>query len=47
MLDLSPFQHTPLVPAAELTVAPLLVLLGVAALLVAAGFTGLLRRDIG
>jgi ABC-2 type transport system permease protein len=45
--DVSPFQHVPQLPAADLTVAPLLVLTAVAAGLTAAGLAGLRRRDIG
>lgn len=47
LLDLSPFRHAPRPPVDELTVLPLAVLLGCAALLTAAGFAGLRRRDIG
>ena len=45
--DLSPFEHLPEAPAAELTVAPPVILTAVAAALVLAGFAGLRRRDIG
>jgi ABC-2 type transport system permease protein len=44
--DLSPFQHIPLVPSEDLDVVPLVVLLGVAAALLAAGAAGLRRRDL-
>jgi ABC-2 type transport system permease protein len=44
---LSPFEHTPLVPAEGLTVAPLLALAAVAAGLTLAGDHGFRRRDIG
>jgi ABC-2 type transport system permease protein len=45
--DLSPFTHTPALPADALTLTPLLVLTGLAALGVAFGLVGLKRRDIG
>lgn len=45
--DLSPFTHTPSVPADSLAPAPLLVMTALAALGVAAGLAGLRRRDIG
>ncbi len=45
--DVSPFQHVPQLPAADLTVLPLAVLLAVAVGLTAAGAVGLRRRDIG
>jgi ABC-2 type transport system permease protein len=45
--DVSPFQHTPAVPAAGFTVLPLVVLLGIGGGLTALGFAGLRRRDIG
>jgi ABC-2 type transport system permease protein len=44
--DLSPFQHVPLVPAHDLRLAPLGVLVLVAAAFVALGLVGLRRRDI-
>jgi ABC-2 type transport system permease protein len=47
VMDVSPFAHVPRVPAAELTVTPLVWLLAVAAVLFVAGFAGLRRRDIG
>jgi ABC-2 type transport system permease protein len=43
----SPFVHTPRVPLDDLTVPPLLALTLIAAALVAAGYAGLRRRDIG
>jgi ABC-2 type transport system permease protein len=43
----SPFAHTPQVPLADLSVAPLLVVGLIAAALTAAGCAGLRRRDIG
>ncbi|MFI5052755.1 MAG: ABC transporter permease [Acidimicrobiia bacterium] len=45
--DVSPFQHVPQLPAADLTLAPLLVLTAIAAVLTVAGLVGLRRRDIG
>ena len=45
--ELSPFQHTPAVPAASLEVAPLAALAVLAAVLIVAGLGGLRRRDIG
>jgi len=44
---LSPFEHTPLVPAAELTTYPLLIMGAIAAALTCIGVVGLRRRDIG
>jgi ABC-2 type transport system permease protein len=46
LLDLSPFSHTPALPAADLTLAPIASLLVVAALLLGAGVTAFRRRDI-
>ncbi len=43
----SPFAHIPQVPLADLTPVPLIVVALLAALLVAAGYTGLRRRDLG
>jgi len=43
----SPFAHTPRVPLDPLAVTPLLVIALLAATFVAAGYTGLRRRDIG
>nr|BFE73570.1 hypothetical protein GCM10020092_068710 [Actinoplanes digitatis] len=43
----SPFAHTPQVPLDNLGVAPLLVIGLVAASLVAVGYAGLRRRDLG
>ena len=44
--DLSPYAHVPLLPAADLAVAPLLVLTAVAAALTAVGIAGFRRRDV-
>jgi ABC-2 type transport system permease protein len=46
VVDLSPFSHVPAVPAAEVTVLPIVSLIVVAALLFAVGVTGFRRRDI-
>ena len=46
-LDLSPFQHVPAMPVADLDVVPLAALTLVAAALTAAGFAGFRRRDVG
>jgi ABC-2 type transport system permease protein len=47
VMDGSPFTHTPALPGEELTPAPLLVLLAVAAVGTVTGAAGLRRRDIG
>ncbi|MDP8907620.1 MAG: ABC transporter permease, partial [Chloroflexota bacterium] len=47
VMDLSPFSHIPQVPATSLTMAPLAVLTGIAAVLAAVGLFGFQRRDIG
>ena len=47
VLNISPFAVTPGLPVAALTVAPLLWLVGVAAVLTVAGLLGFRRRDIG
>ncbi len=47
MLDVSPFEHVPQLPAADFTLLPLLVLTAAAVGLTAAGMAGLRRRDIG
>lgn len=44
--DLSPYSHIPLLPAADLTVAPLIVLTAIAAGLTAVGLIGFRRRDV-
>ncbi|MGH8872284.1 MAG: hypothetical protein ACRDWS_09935 [Acidimicrobiia bacterium] len=45
-LNLSPFSHVPMFPAAEIDPLPLVVLLVIAAALVAAGLVGFRRRDL-
>jgi ABC-2 type transport system permease protein len=45
--ELSPFERTPALPAAGLTILPLAVLTGLAAVLILGGLGGLRRRDIG
>ncbi len=47
IMNLSPFQHTPQLPAAGFTPTPLLVQLAVAAALTAIGIAAFRRRDIG
>ena len=46
VLDLSPFQHVPQLPAADFSAAPLLALSAVAAALIALGAGAFRRRDI-
>jgi len=45
-VNLSPFQHTPALPADDLTMAPLLAMTAVAAGLVFIGFASFRRRDL-
>ena len=45
--DLSPFQHTPQLPAGDLIIAPLAVLAATAAALTAAGLLAFRQRDVG
>jgi ABC-2 type transport system permease protein len=47
VVDLSPFQHTPQLPAADMTILPVAVLTAVAAGLTTVGLTAFRRRDIG
>lgn len=47
LIDLSPFQHVPPLPAAELTAVPLVILTAVAAGMVVLGVAGFARRDVG
>jgi ABC-2 type transport system permease protein len=46
MLDLSPYEHVPGLPADDFSAAPLLALSAVAAALTAAGLLGFARRDL-
>jgi ABC-2 type transport system permease protein len=45
-MDLSPFTHIPALPGADFTLLPILVLSGMVAALLWAGFGGFARRDI-
>ena len=45
--DLSPFERVPQLPAARLTILPLVVITAIAAGLTLVGLGGLRRRDIG
>ena len=47
IVNVSPFQHVPAVPAAPAQALPIVVLLSCAAVLVAVGSAGIRRRDIG
>ena len=47
LLDLSPFTHTPTVPAEDVAFTPLVVLVLVAMVAVATGLAGFRRRDLG
>jgi ABC-2 type transport system permease protein len=46
VLDLSPFQHTPPLPAASVQLLPLALLSATAIALVAVGLTAFRRRDL-
>jgi ABC-2 type transport system permease protein len=47
LTNASPYGHTPLLPAAEVTILPLAVLAALAATLTSAGIAGFRRRDVG
>jgi len=47
LLDVSPYEHVPAVPATSLVAGPLLALTVVAIALTGAGLAGFRRRDIG
>ena len=42
----SPFQHTPQIPAADLTIAPLAILVAIAAGLITLGLAAFRHRDL-
>jgi ABC-2 type transport system permease protein len=46
VMDVSPFTHVPLLPAADLTIGPLVVLTAVAAAFTAIGLVAFRRRDV-
>jgi ABC-2 type transport system permease protein len=46
VMDISPYEHVPLMPAADFTLGPLLALTAVAAALVALGLAGFRRRNV-
>ena len=46
VLDVSPFEHTPSVPAASWSVLPLVVLVLVAAAITTVGLPGFRHRDV-
>lgn len=46
VLDVSPFGHLPKLPGGEMSWGPVLVLVGIAVALVAAGLAGLRQRDL-
>ncbi|MFB6855120.1 ABC transporter permease [Streptomyces sp. NPDC056341] len=46
VMDLSPFGHLPKLPGGEMAWTPVLTLLAIAVVFVAAGLTGLRRRDL-
>jgi ABC-2 type transport system permease protein len=47
VVDTSPFEHVPKLPAVPMSWMPVVVLTLVGAALVAAGAAGLQRRDVG
>ena len=46
LMDLSPFQHTPLLPVGSDAIVPLVALTAAAGVLAAAGYLGWRRRDL-
>ncbi len=46
LMDLSPFQHTPLLPVGSDAIVPLVALIAAAGVLAAAGYLGWRRRDL-
>jgi ABC-2 type transport system permease protein len=47
VIDLSPFAHVPQLPGAAVHATPIIVLLGIASVLTAAGLAAFRHRDIG
>ena len=47
VIDLSPFQHTPQLPAADLSLGPLAIMTTLSAGLIAIGVGAFRRRDVG
>jgi ABC-2 type transport system permease protein len=45
-MDASPYEHVPLLPAADFSLASLAALTAIAAALAAAGVAGFRRRDV-
>jgi ABC-2 type transport system permease protein len=46
VMNVSPYAHVPRLPGTDITMAPVVTLVAVAAVLVAAGLVGLRRRDM-
>ena len=46
VIDLSPFQHVPAIPAQDFSAQPLLILTAIAAGLIGIGLIGFRRRDV-
>ena len=46
VIDLSPFQHVPAIPAQDFSAQPLIILTLIAAALVSIGLIGFRRRDV-
>jgi ABC-2 type transport system permease protein len=46
VMDLSPFSHVPLMPAADFEIGPSLALIGLTAVLVALGLVGFRARNV-